>query len=572
MSKTTFILIGITVYIVTVVLIVLVLNFIAKKNKNKYQKEITNLERDKNLIISASILSELNKVEALVNNDVMKEKYENWQARFKNIREEDVPKITDALIEIEEVFNKKKYKDLNKLLITAELEINYIKTKTNFLLNEIKEITLSEEKNREKIIKLKSDYREIVNRYKSHLEDYQSVSVPLELQLENVEKLFSAFENLMDEHEYTEVGKVVKAIADLIGNLKIVIEESPSIILMCKTLIPKKMEDIENISSRMVKNGYNLDYLNIEYNIKESNKKVQDVMQRLNVLNLEDSIFELKTILDYFDTLYMQFDKERNCKKIFEDLSRSILIKITNLEKVNNELFKKIEEFKFSFDLSNEDVTVIDDIHDELVNIRKSYEITIDVYRNRTFAYSKLSKEMENISNRVQKVNEKLDFALKTLGNLKEEEKMARNELNEIKEIFIKCKGKIKNYKLPLIPKKFYVELSEASEAITILINELDQEPLSMKNIKIRVDTARDLTLKVFNTANELVKTAKMAEIAIVYGNRYRPINKDVDFNLAKAENMFYKGNYKLSLENAINAINIVEPGIYKRLLEEYGE
>jgi len=58
-----------------------------------------------------------------------------------------------------------------------------------------------------------------------------------------------------------------------------------------------------------------------------------------------------------------------------------------------------------------------------------------------------------------------------------------------------------------------------------------------------------------------------MAEMAIVYGNRYRVVNKDVDFGLIKAENLFFKGNFKASLENAINAINIVEPGIHKRLL-----
>ena len=34
----------------------------------------------------------------------------------------------------------------------------------------------------------------------------------------------------------------------------------------------------------------------------------------------------------------------------------------------------------------------------------------------------------------------------------------------------------------------------------------------------------------------------------------------------------FYKGNFKNSLENAINAINIVEPGIHNRILENYNE
>ena len=76
--------------------------------------------------------------------------------------------------------------------------------------------------------------------------------------------------------------------------------------------------------------------------------------------------------------------------------------------------------------------------------------------------------------------------------------------------------------------------------------------------------------MSVYNTINETTKTAKMAEMAIVYGNRYRVVNKDVDFGLTKAENSFYKGNYKICLEQAISAINIVEPGIHHKLLENF--
>ena len=128
----------------------------------------------------------------------------------------------------------------------------------------------------------------------------------------------------------------------------------------------------------------------------------------------------------------------------------------------------------------------------------------------------------------------------------------------------------MKSYKLPVTPKNFYVELGEASEAIENMVKELDRRPISIKTLNMRVDTARDLTLKVYNTTKEAIKTAKMAEAAIVYGNRYRAVYKDVELGLIKAETAFYKGNFKNSLENAINAINIVEPGIYGRLIEEY--
>ena len=308
MSRTTFILIGVLYYIFTIVIIVVVLNLINKKERQKYKDEITTLERDKNLIVGASILSELNKVGALINNDIMQKKYDNWCLRLKEIKEIEVPKITDALVEIEEAFQDKDYQSLKTKIAALELEIAYVKTKSNFLLDEVKEITLSEEKNRETITKLKTDYRMILTKYNSNKEEYNEVEKPLMLQFENVDKLFGAFEAAMDNNEYTEVGKIVKAIDDTVGNLKVVIEEAPSIIIMGKKLIPAKILDIDKISNKMIKEGYNLDYLNISYNVTEAEKKINDVFGRLNVLNLEDSVFELKTILDYFESLYHNFD------------------------------------------------------------------------------------------------------------------------------------------------------------------------------------------------------------------------------------------------------------------------
>ena len=570
MSRTTFIFIGILYYVFTVVLIIVVLNLINKKVRKKYQEEIANLERDKNLIVGASILSELNKVGALINNDVMQKKYDNWQKRLKEIKEVEVPKITDGLIEIETSFEDRDYKSLKPKIAALELQIAYVKTKSNFLLDEIKEITLSEEKNRETITKLKSEYRLILTKYNSNKNDYGEVSKPIELQFENVDKLFSAFEVAMEKNEYTEVGKIVKAIDDTIGNLKIVVEEAPSIIIMGKKLIPDKIADIEKITAKMEKEGYNLDYLNISYNITESEKKISDVFQRLNVLNLEDSVFELKTILDYFDSLYHNFDKERLSKRVFEDFQRSILIKTTKLEKISNDLNRKIDDLKYSYDLSDDDVSVLDVIAQEIVEIKDDYNRIIDMHRRHVFAFSRLSKEMEILNSKLLKTEEKVEQTLRSLGSLKEDEKRAREQLDEIKYILNQAKTNLKSYKLPITPKNFYVELSEAAGAISDMVLELDKRPISIKTLNTRVDTARDLTLKVYNTTKEAVKTAKMAEAAIVYGNRYRALYKDVELGLIKAENAFYKGNFKISLENAINAINIVEPGIHQKLLEEY--
>lgn len=569
MSKETFLLIAISYYLITIIIIVIVLAILNKKNRQKILNEINSLEREKNLIISASILSELNKVEALINNEELKCKYEEWYQRFNDIKDKEIPKITDEIIEIEDEFNEKKYKNIEKDILNAESTINLLKTRADFLLEEIKEITLSEERNRETITKLKAEYREILNQYSMNTSDYEVIKVPIELQFENIDKLFSTFENAMEKNQYLEVGKIVKAIDDTIGNLKVVIRETKTITSLAGGLIPKRIEDITNISKKMVAEGYNIEYLNIPYNIEEANKKIQDVYSRLNVLNVVDSVFELKTILDYFDSLYNDFDKERITKKLYEEYKRSILIKVTKLEKINNELYRKIDDIKYSYDLTDEEVAIIGTIKDDFSNIRDSYDRIVEMERSKVLAYSKLSKEMEILNVKLVKAEEKLNVTLRTLGSLKEDEKRAREQLDEIKEILNQAKEKVRSYKLPVVPKNYYIELSEAVIAINEMAKELDKRPISIKILNMRVDTARDLVLKCYNTINETIKTAKMAETAIVYGNRYR-INREVDFGLQKAESAFYKGNFKNSLENAINAINLVEPGIHKRLLEEY--
>ncbi len=570
MSKDLFVILGIACYFLTIITISVVLYFMANREKKKYRKILDELERDKNLIVSANLMAEFNKVEPLVQGSDMQDSLLLWQSRFQTIKDSDVNRITDALLEAEELFSKKDYKNLPKKLSDIELDIYYVKTKATFLLDEIKEITLSEEKNRETITKLKANYRSILTTYHDHKADYTLVSSPLELQFENVDKLFSAFEVSMEKKAYQEVSKIVKAIDDLTGNLKMVIEEAPTIITMGKNIIPKKITNITNIAKKMEKDGYNLDYLNIPYNVTESSKKITDIFQRLNVLNIEDSIFELKTISDYFDSIYNDFDKEKIARKIYNDFLRSILLKVTKLIKINDTLLKKLDDIKYSYDLADEDVEIVFKIKEELADERTDYDDIIESGRSKTVSYSHLGKEMELLNLRVSKTEEKLEVALRTFGSLKEDELRAREQLDEMKGILNQAKKEMRSYKLPMIPDHYFIELAEATEAIANMVQELEKTPISIKVLNTRVDTARDLVLKVYNTTKETIKTAKMAETAIVYGNRYRPVNQEVEIGLMKAEKAFYQGNFKSSLESAIHAINVIEPGIYKKLLDEY--
>ena len=91
--------------VVTLIVVVVAIVFTLKNMKKQYTNTLTNLERNKNLIISGSILSELNKVESLINNKDLEDKYNYWKKLFKELKDKDVPKIKDELLEDDNIFS-----------------------------------------------------------------------------------------------------------------------------------------------------------------------------------------------------------------------------------------------------------------------------------------------------------------------------------------------------------------------------------------------------------------------------------------------------------------------------------
>ncbi len=567
MNKTTIIIAG--VFILLSALLFIFTIIIKNKRKSSILSSVDKLTTEKNLIMSSQLMSELSKASKLVNNKKTEELVESWKKRFDNIENKDMPKLTDNLIEVENLCVNKELKAAKEALVLAEKNIFHVKAKSYKLLNEIKELTESEERNREAVTKLKSLYREVVFKYNKNKSEYGDICNPVELQFENIDKLFSGFEVAIQNQEYEELGKIVKALDDMIHNISIVIEEAPTIILMSTMILPKKMNDIKSISAKLIRAGYNLEYLNLDYNIEETNKKISEIMDKLKVLNLQDSIFDLKTLLDYYESIYSDFDAEKRGKKEYERGLINVSERLSKVTSIVKNLYSEISNLKDTYDLSDDDIKVIDEINKELISVKDSFKLVNDRSLCKIMPYSKLSNDCELVAVSLSKVEDRLESTLKNLGSLKEDEARARDQLFEIKGIINNSKYKIKDYDLPKIPEQFYIEMKEAYDAVKEINKELDKKPISIKTLNLRVETAGDLALKLFKTATSTTKTAAMAEMAIVYGNRYRSSNSEVESGLNKATKEFNRGNYNDSLEIVLNTLNIVEPGIHKKLLSK---
>ena len=560
----------ITIYIVAIILIIIVLNLMKNYKNKKIKQQLEKLEIEKNKIDSTPITPELSKIESYMKNDKLEVMYTTWKTRLEEIKEKQLPKISDLLLDAEYTLKQSDYKNTMYKIAKLEMEIYKVRTSSEFLLNEIKEITTSEEKNRAIITKLKAKYRTLFQKYNETKNEFGEISKSVDLQFENISKKFEDFEIVMEQNDYIEITNIIKMIDEMLKHMEVILDEVPAIVIMATNILPKKIQEVEKTYKEMEQKGYPLDYLNVEYNIEEANKKIVDVMDRTRVLNLEDGLFELKILMEYFDTIFDDFEKEKVDKTSYEESINKFEQKLDKLNALINEVFGQMDELIKQYNLTEEDYNKLISIKSKIDKLNDDYKILTKHTGNNTFAYSKLTREIENLFIKLVNLEEELESCLNAIGDTYDDEQRAKEQLEEIKIILKNSKETMREYNLPTIPKKYYVELNEAQEAIKEIINELEKKPIETETLNTRVDTARDLAFKLFGQTKEMIKTARFAEMTLVYGNRFRSESEEVDKNLTQAETLFYKGEYKKSLEISINALNRIDNTIYDKLLKLY--
>ena len=80
-----------------------------------------------------------------------------------------------------------------------------LKQKTDNLLEQVRVITNSEERNRSIVTKLKVIYRELESKFERTEKDYGPLCDNIKEELTKIDKKFKVFESYMDKNDYVSV-------------------------------------------------------------------------------------------------------------------------------------------------------------------------------------------------------------------------------------------------------------------------------------------------------------------------------------------------------------------------------
>lgn len=562
--KIVYLIIGISV-IVAIVLSVLVILSMRKRTKNKLLKQVSDLEIKKNNLDSMPVMVELAKIEDIAKSEQLEEKINEFKNRFEEIKEVKLKKVNDLLVDLDSSIERKNINEYMDTYSDASIVLDEAEYSINNILDEINEIASYEEKYRDIITKLKAKYRFLEHTYTEKETMFSDLKDVIKMQFENIAKRFNDFDKVMDEKLYNEIVLVVKSIDTMIDNLDVVIKEVPDILLLLNDLIPGRIKDLKEEYNKMKEEGYPLGFLNFDENINDIEKRENDILTRAKVLNINDSLFDLRTILEYLDGLFRDLDEEKEAKTRFDNLDEVFKDRSKKIEGIVKDIYAQLDDIKAMYHLNEKDLEIIDQLNLKLSAIIKEHKKLhrdikkgMESYKKHNITINELMVKLNNVSN-------DFDNALRTLGSFYEDEKRAHEELKDMTELVKKCKNSVRNYKLPIIHDNYFVEMEEANDAIEEVKKEINNKPIIIKNLNIRVDTAKDLTFKLYVTTSDMIKYAYFSELLIVYGNKYRD-NKDISRGLSKAELMYYRGSYKESFTLLLKVIKLIDSDLVTKI------
>lgn len=546
----------------------IVFMFLLKKRKDKKlkQKIIEELDYNKNILDTYPIENELVKVETLIKNEKLEEQYKIWQERFKKIKEENVVNLNEIVLKLDTP-NVENFEELKEDAKRELYKANFLLSK---LLEEIEDVNMSEEKYRTLIIKLKTKYRELKDYYENHKEEYGELENVVEMQFENIEKRFQIFEEFMETNDYSEVIHIVKSIDLMLEHMQDVVKKLPDLVIVAHKIIPLKIEELTDIYENMILDNYNLKELNVPNNLENALKSTNELVEKVKGLNFKDVEIEFEAIVDYLDDLFKVFENEKLSRKEYSKLKNLFETKLLKTNKIVSSIYKELDNIKDMYNLKVEEIDGLNVLKTRLMDINDNYKKVVVNLKDQDINFLTANKQLIDTNNLLIDVSDDLDKLLKSLGNMYEDEQRAREQLNEIEKLLRDSKCILNKYKFPNINKELFIEIKEANEAVYEVIKELKEKPIKINTLNTRVDTARDLALKVYIHVNDMFKKYELIEELIVYANKYRSDSEIISDNLNKASNLFFEGNYNKSLEilekTLINKIYNIEEIIKLKL------
>lgn len=553
---------------IAVLLLILVLILSRTLKRRKTARRLQELEVEVNDIRNNSLQYKYNKATAFARvNDDITDRVKNLAPKYE-ICQKSIASCENLFDAADDYLSRHKYNKSMKAMDDLESMLDDTKERIRIVSQSLDHILAKETEVREKANALKERFRNVKNVYQTNRASFYSGAAYVDEQLADIEEQFNNFEEWMFASEFNKAKDEVDKISARTDEISGVIAAYPDLYAKVKLQLPQALNEVKLQAEEMEKNRVDISYLNVDVKMEAIANAMQDAQIKLDNGNLKGASNSLDTITDQILALQEDIAGE---KKAFDEIHGDLDANFAIVDDVESELDQIVtlyasikdrfglEDWTKRFEEAKREMIELKTQRDAIrAQLEKNDVLQVDViHEYRAFAvktvdFGKQVKEMKRL-----------------LVGASSDENRAKKQVTKLQLILNEVRLNTINKQLPNISDQFTEDLKEGEAKVASVKGILEHSPLDVDTLNASLQDSIDFVYKLYNNANNLVGVAVMVENAIVFGNRFRSSYPALDSDLTRAEVCFQNGEYTRALKIAIQAIENVHPGIYKKLVSK---
>ncbi|KRK89320.1 septation ring formation regulator EzrA [Levilactobacillus koreensis JCM 16448] len=559
---------GVLIGVVVVAIIVYVGVLVYQQ---RIRQQVAALTTKKETMVAIPLADEVNLVGQLSLTGQSLEQYQQLQADFTDITENRFTRIDQQLAKLTE-----DSRGLNLMGLRRDL------TKVTELVNQTDELVQSVQAKLAALQEVDKQHRQAVRDLEQKYQDLRKTLLAknfafgpsidgLEERLSQLEDNFDTFTRLTQSGDHERAADVLSQLQDDTADLEDLIKTIPLLYKDLTVIYPDQVKEIKGGYQQLTADHYQFGDENIPELVQQVSDRISENLETLSKLRPDDAKVVNDRIAGQIDQLYDLMQTEIDAKDPVEANLDGVAKFIAHAQNQSHTLLNELDRLSQNYTLDHQELETARELNEQLRAIDGIYQRDVQDLTGKTATYSHVLEHQKQQEKDLKQIEEQQAQILNGVAGLADEERQARDTLQQFDFNLHSLRRQVENLNLPGIPQDYLDYFFVVRDEVAQLATDMDQPQIDMERItkqlliiQTDLDTLQEKT-------DDLIDSAQLAEQLLQYANRYQTSHENVAEASKKAADLFEKDHqYAQALETIATVLDDVEPGSYKRLEDAY--
>lgn len=557
------------IFLVSLVIVALLIYLGVYLYKRRNAKLIDSYQEGVKHITDTSLEKEMAEISHLNLSGESLTEFEKIDKDYREIVNRKLPEVSELLNDLKELNQHYQFGRVNHELADVDEKMNATTSQFKEIKDKLEKIRKVTKEHQKAVSELSAKYKDLRKTLLAKSFSFGPSSDKLEEQLGELEQKFDDYTKVMESGDYVKSAKPLVELQDATHEMEEKIEKIPPIYKNLKNVFPEQIEELNRAVDQLLKEKYVFQE-NLKKKLDEIQKLVDKNLVNLEKVNVKDAEKLNDQLSDSIDEVYDTIDKEYRARNLVEKNYKYYQDFLEHAESQEHELLIDLDRLSQNYELTHNELEDAHELQVQIQEVRKDFD-NFTKQRTEGVIYStELKKQKENIEklNKIEKRQKEINDGV---SNLWKEEKEAQKAVQSFDLEIHRMRRDIEKMNLPGLSKEYTDYFFKVSDEIQALNEALNQIQINMDEItKALINTQSDLDV-LGDKTKEIIDCSTLTEEFLQYANRYRTRYPEIAEAYKKADHLFNKQfDYVDALDVISNALEEVEPGIYKRITDDY--